>query len=240
MNEKATQRKGVIEGSARILREILRTPRCRQSVKILLNELDPENTPLLLRAIQEEAPELFLDLLNTSPALANIAFEGLHELLAQLHNFPPALLSSFLAEQLGELNGEKLGGASALALLMILQTADQQDEKLPEAAKGFHRDAAKGFADALDECEVDREDLAERLVKLILSRADSIAAKWGEQAAQPDSSTAKTVRSLAEGIKEIAAKHPDFIGNVVKPLVEAGREAIADKELKSTESGSDE
>ncbi|MHA1570119.1 MAG: hypothetical protein ACTSXZ_11675 [Alphaproteobacteria bacterium] len=226
MSDKAQPKQGVIEGASRVLRELLRTPRFKQSVRILLRDLDAENTPLLLRAIQEEDPELFLSLLTSAPQFANTTIAGAHELWRQLLTFPPELLASFLADALGDLQTERLGEAGGLFLALLLKASDQQSEKLQQATTDLRQGVARGFATALSDEGIE----GDRLLDLLLQGANSLAVRWGAEAAQPDSVAARRVGKTADAIREIAAQNPDFINHVVRPLVAAIQAAENDDE----------
>jgi hypothetical protein len=64
-------RRGPIEGTSRVLRELIRTPRFKKTVGILIRELDPENAGLLVRTLMWEDPEFFLSLLGAAPDVIN-------------------------------------------------------------------------------------------------------------------------------------------------------------------------
>lgn len=239
MTEETAPKSGVIEGTSRVLRELMRTPRFRQTLRILLRELDPENVPALVRAVREEDPELFLSLLAKAPSFANIGIEGARELLSHIAAFPPDLLFSFLAEMADDLNGERLGETAALSLILCLRIAKNKDEGLIQAAKGLKKGFQKGFEAGLaaEGIQVDKEKWAEQLLDLGFKGANELASKLGKESEKEDSKTKKLVNRLAEGMMRIARDNPEFMDNVVHPLLEAGIDALA---LNDSKNGDDE
>ena len=79
---------GIIGGGARILKELLRSPRVTKTARILLSNLDPEASPELVRTLVYGDTALFFDLLSATPELANAAILGLREGAEQLQQLP--------------------------------------------------------------------------------------------------------------------------------------------------------
>ncbi len=220
---------GVIEGTSRVLRELMRTPRFRQTIRILLRELDPENVPALIRSIREEDPEMFLSLLASTPTFANIGIEGAKDILSYITALQPELFYSFVAEMAADLNAERMGETAALTLVLFLRIAKDKDEGLFKAAKGIKKGFAKGFEAQLvaTGIKIDKEKWAEEILDLGLKTADKVADKLGKESEKKNSKTKKLVNQLAEGMTRIAKNNPEFIDNVVHPLLEAGIDALA-------------
>jgi hypothetical protein len=225
MAEEVAPRSGPIEGTSRVLRELLRTPRFRKTVNILLSELDPENAGLLVRTIIWEDPEFFLSLLRATPDIANAGIFGLLELSRQLSNFPPGLLANFFAGVLSDLDGERLGEALGRTWLLMADLGESGGGEIGTAGTGFARAFEKGLYAVL--AEAGGEEGSAGLVERIIPAVGSAAAKLGKEAAREGSETSATVQKIAEGIHRVAAENPDFIREVVAPLVEAGRQALA-------------
>jgi len=239
MSEAAGEKKGVIEGASRILRELLRTPRFRNTLRILLNELDPENAPLLVRTLREEDPVLFLNLLSVSPAFANAVLGCVHELLQQLLSFPEGLPASFFSGTLQDVEAARLGEIAGLALALAVEVSDREDASLGRAVEGFRKDVAEGFAAALSSRGIDGPKAAGAAIEGLIKAAQSVASRLGEQAGRENSPTQQAVSKLAEGIRDLARSNPAFIQNVVRPLAQAGREALDRAEEDEQEKGSD-
>ena len=174
MSQDISAHGGVIEGLSRILRELLRTPRFRESARILLDGLDPGEAAALVKTLWSEDPELFLGLLSGLPSLASAAIEGGAELLRIIAYFPPELRESLAAGITAEFDAERLGEAAAL----------------------------------------------------LLRGVDLLASRLEEDVAREDSPVRLVTGMVAEGLKDVAGRNPGFMNGVVRPLLEAGREAM--------------
>lgn len=226
MTEPKLPRTGPIEGTSRVLRELLRTPRFRKTVSILLSELDPENTGLLVRTFIWEDPEFFLSLFGAAPDITNVVINALLELPRQLSTFPPVMLTGFLEEAIGALDAEHLGEAVGRIWLLIVSLGESGGgEALAGAGSGFARGFKKGLAGVLS--EACGENGAAGFAERVLPAIGSAAAKLGREAAREGSETAAAVKKIAGGIRKMAMDNPDFFIAVVAPLVEAGRQALA-------------
>jgi len=224
MSEEAMPRPGPIEGTSRVLRELLRTPNFKKTVSILLGELDPENAGLLVRTLVWEDPEFFMSLFSAMPDILNTAIFALGELPRQLSVFPPGMLSGFLSEASGLIEAERLGEAVGLLLAMALELAGYKTRSSAETGSGFAGKFRKGFTGALS--EAGRDKGAVDVVELLLPAMERAATAIGREAAREGSDTAAAINKLSEGIRGVAEKNPDFMRAAIAPLVEAGREAL--------------
>ena len=239
MEEQTTQ--GPIEGASRILRELLRTPRFKASVRIVLRDLDPENAALLVRTLVWEDPEFFLSLVGSTPALMNAAIIGADEVVAQLSTFPPMLLTGFIARMVAELDARALGHSVGQALVLSARLAAVRDDDLSGAAAGFWEGLGAGITESLPEAEAG-EGAAGLLLDTLVPMLGSAAGRLGSEAVKEGSETRRLVRGLSSSMREIAGENPEFMREVVAPLVDAGRQALADSEaaVLDDESGSGE
>ncbi|MCJ7559535.1 hypothetical protein MUO79_02820 [Candidatus Bathyarchaeota archaeon] len=202
MSELPSPRNGPIEGTSRVLRELLRTPNFKKTVKILLNELDPENAGLLVRTAFWEDPEFFISLLGATPSLVNSMIEGTREFSTQMFSFPPRLLAGFMRGIIDDIDAESIGETAGNLLVLLSRTAGPQGDELGDARTRFWEGLGKGFKRSLG-------DGAE---------------------------TASFVESLAGSIRAFARENPELMKNVVTPLVQAGRDALAVVEESKDES----
>jgi len=236
MGREAPVKKGIIDGSSRVLKELLRTPRFKETVRILEREWDPENAPALVRTLWEEDPEIFLGLAGALPSLGNAAVGALREILRHLSTFPPGMLSPFMAELVDEMDAEGLGEAAGLFLVLLARAAGE-DEAFGRAAAGWKEGIGKGFSTTLSGEGIEKEKIVKSLLVLAVSGLSALAATLAKEAAREDSQTAKTVGTLADQIREAAEKNPEFMTKIVRPLVEAGREALAAGEPGTKKTG---
>ena len=201
--EEVAKRRGIIEGSSRVLRELLRAPRVRKSIEILVGNLDPESAPLLVRAVMDDRKQ-FLDVLSATPKLANAASGAARSLAEGLLAFPDPLLRDYASHALDTLDAEGLGeAAGALAVLgrRLLKEAEgsaggQLDRLAGEARSGFRAALARA---GHDEAE-------------ILDGA---------------------VEALADRIRRTAREDRDLRRRVVQPLAEAWRDALEEDRART-------
>lgn len=241
MDEQTPTRQGVIDGCNRVCRELLRSPNVRQSLRILLRELDPENAPALVRTLLRTDPELTLGLLSALPGMGNAALLGMREAMLLLANYPPALLASFLAQMAAELDAEALGETAGLLLAVVVKAAQQDIGGLSKNTEGLKSGIATGFHNALSQNGLEPYSVPGTLADAAVSAIQSFAAHLNEQAQKDESGTAAAVDKLAAGIREAAKQNPIFVQKVLRPLFLAGQEACADASFTedSTESDDD-
>jgi hypothetical protein len=212
-------RPGPIDGLARILRELIKTPRFRQSVGILMSELDPQSARLLVRTLMWEDFSFFLSLAGSSPDVINTWVIALDELMEQMSKMPEPLLTDFASGMVGKLNGEALGSAMAGALELIASISVSEDEGMRDSLEGLRHDVAKGFA---------RDDgsAAERLVEQTMPIVSAWMGRVGSESLVEGSPANRAVKAFSEGIRQAARENPEFVEGVVTPLADAWRDAF--------------
>ncbi len=237
--EKAALKTGPVEGAGRVLRELLRTPRFKESVRILLRDLDPENGALLARTLMFEDPEFFLSLLSAVPALVNTAIAGLEEALFRAGAFPPEVLDQLIRALVEDIDTRGLGRVAGQALALLV--------KLPAAPgtgpSGTSRTAPGGAGPETSGPPPAGDGASGEVVPLpdvLVSAMESIASQLGARAAEEGSGTKSLVEGLARGLRAVARGNPEFMREVAAPLVAAGREALARAEAGGSADGEDE
>ncbi len=220
-----TSADGVIGGGARMLRELLRTPRVVKTMRIALSNLDPENAPALVRTVLFGDSVLFFDLLTAGPDLANAVILGEREAATQLLEIPQELVDRFLPRLFEELSAEDLGEGAALASLALARLFGRNNPALEAGLTTFEKGFARGWQRALEERETKRGELAESMVSTTIGAADR-AASHLDAALDDDAALTKAVTRLAKGIRQLAADHPRVMNRLVRPLADAGREAL--------------
>jgi len=215
MNGENQTRRGLLEGAGRILTELLKTPKVRQTVRILLREFDPENAPQVVAALTRTDPELFLGALSRSADAANALVAGGRAFLDDLLRFPPATAAELASDLLHDFDAEHLGEACGLLAVLIARIAAQNPAELSLAFGDKLHGFAAGFGEA---ARREEPPLGDRLTALL--------AAWEEAAAQPDNPLHDRIRRLADGLGEGAARYPHLLDKVIAPLFAAGREAM--------------
>lgn len=94
--------------SARVLRQVLRTPAFRQVAALLAADAGPTTARDLVTALLEEDPEVWMGLSATSPARLNDLVSALVALGTRLGALPQPLLDAFLRELGEEIDQEGL------------------------------------------------------------------------------------------------------------------------------------
>jgi hypothetical protein len=228
-----TPARGPIEGVRRILRELLRTPRFKESVRIILRELDPENAALLVRTLMWEDPEFTLSLLGAAPAFLNAAIVGAGELVSQSSTFSPGVLTGFIAGVIGQLDGRAMGRAAGQALALSASLSAMRDEAVDAASARFWQEVGAGITESLPAGTEAGEGASRLMLDTLMPMLGSAVSRLGAQAVRDGSEARRLVKGLAEGMRAVASENPEFMREVVIPLVEAGREALAQAEAEA-------
>jgi len=90
-----------------IIRELLRTPVCKDILRENLQAVRSMDGRPLVRALMEEDPEVFLGLIASTPSLANALLGSLAEIGERLENqFPPGVLAPFVQSLAKEIDAD--------------------------------------------------------------------------------------------------------------------------------------
>jgi len=212
-------RPGPVDGLARILRELLRTPRFKRSVGIIISELDPGSARLLVRTLVWEDVAFFLSLAGSSPDIVNTFIIALDELMAQMSNFPEPLLTGFTASIIEKLDGESLGRALAGSLKLASGIASMEDNGVKGSLNDLKREVVKGFAG-------DRERATRKMVDSLLPMVSEWMGRAGKQSLVEGSPTNLALKAFSEGIRHALEQNPEFVRGVAAPLADAWRDAL--------------
>lgn len=110
------ERKGWVDAAARVARVALESPRVKASLSTILNAVDPDASPELVRTVLFTDSGVPLAVAGALPDGVNVLIEALHELAKQVTGFPPALVSETLGSLARRVRIEKLGDATGLLL----------------------------------------------------------------------------------------------------------------------------
>lgn len=104
--------RGIISTADGILGQLLESPTVKDNIRVLLNNLDPDNSRYLVRTILWKDPEVILGLLGSLSGVTNILIAALHEMSVQIpEKFSPGLLNAFIGSILRDIDSEKLNEA---------------------------------------------------------------------------------------------------------------------------------
>jgi hypothetical protein len=207
------QIKGLIDAADRILRELVRTPKFKEAVMILLNSIDPPSARSLVRTFFWGDPGLLMSIMGSLPALINTGSEALAEVAAQMNTMPPLLLQDFLNRVFAGIDGAAAGEAVGGLVGMVLSlNLSNKDSGLTKSLAGLGDDFARAYTEAAGPAA-------------LTGRLDTWMTGVAERAGDKTSSTHAFIQAAGKVIKD----NPAFVENVLKPLLGPALQAPAAK-----------
>jgi hypothetical protein len=195
--------KGLVDAADRILRELIRTPKFKEGVIILLNSIDPPAARSLVRTLFWGDPGLLMSVMSSLPAITNVAAEALAEVAAQMNSMPAPLLQAFLDRVVsgidGTAAGEATGGLVGVALSLNLA---EEDSDLAKSLSTLGNDFGRAYTAAAGD-------------SLLTSRMESWMAGIAEKAQDEKSTTYAFIQAAGKAMQS----NPDFVDRVLKPLL---------------------
>jgi hypothetical protein len=205
--------KGLIDAVDRIMRELIRTPKFKEAVIILLNSIDPPAVRGLVRTLFWQDPGLLMSVMGSLPALINTGAEALAEVAAQMNSMPGPLLQDFLDRVVagidGTAAGEAAGGLVGIALSLNLA---EGDSGLAQSLSALGGDFGRAYTAAAGETP-------------LTGRLDAWMASAAVKARDKESATYAFVQSASKALKN----NPDFVDHVLKPLLAPALKEAAKK-----------
>jgi hypothetical protein len=95
MQEMVMERRGAAE---RLLRELIRSPKFKASLRVLTANIDPATASGLARTLLWEDAETFMGTVSVLPALINFQTAFARGIAEQLNSFPPDILAAFMLQ----------------------------------------------------------------------------------------------------------------------------------------------
>jgi hypothetical protein len=132
MTEMTLEKQGISE---RLLRELIKSPKFKASMKLFTSNADPETAKGLAKALLWEDVEFFMGTVSTMPALVNFLVALGHEVAIQLNTFPPPMLIAFMSQLVQGVDFEAMQGAVA-EFKSVLDRLAPVVEELKEASSG--------------------------------------------------------------------------------------------------------
>lgn len=197
------EKKGIVEGADRIVGELLRNPRFKKSIIILLSSIDPKSARGLVRTLFWGDSDVTLSLMGAAPDLLNAIIEALAETAAQLGSMPPALLGEVLERIAAEIDGYTLGEAVG-ALVSTGASLAGRDGRAGGLPDGLGREFLRGYLEG--------------------ARGESPLSRlggWMERAAAAAGDESSPVRALVRGVTDALGENPEFVERVLKPILAA-------------------
>jgi hypothetical protein len=219
--EETGSRPGMLDMSNRILKELLRTPKFKAQVKVVLNSLDPPAAAELVRTLMWEDTELFLDLVGVFPELLNALLTGGRELMERMDQYPAPLLAAFTAQMIDKLDGEALGSLLTAIPDLFERLKSVPGEPLQQSLAGLCRRVSSGMG--AEDSGAAAAALAV-LQPFLQQQIRQLAAEAGKEGSE----TFKLIQGLSRTLAVALQENPDFITFVCMPLLESFRQAPGD------------
>ena len=140
MTEMTLEKHGVSE---RLLRELIKSPKFKASMKIFLANFDPETAKGLANSLMWEDVEFFMGTVSTMPALVNFLVALGREITAQLNTFPPPMLIAFMSQMVQGMDFEAMREA-VVEFKAVLDRLEPVVEELKEASSDVVAAAGAG------------------------------------------------------------------------------------------------
>lgn len=205
---------GIIDAADRVARELIGTPKFKETVRLLLSSLDSDSAPGLIQTLMWADPDFFLSIIGAAPKLINICILGGKELLEQLEGVPAALLGGLLAEFVERMDGEAVGSAVSRGLELYRKVKTLDGEPFKESWTAFHEKVEKGLAG-------EGGSGAAVLLSVLQPLLQERIARLAEEAAREGTEAHTLIRGLAGTISGAVEANPNFIEHVYRPLAEA-------------------
>ncbi|NLZ28649.1 MAG: hypothetical protein GX887_06770 [Firmicutes bacterium] len=216
---------GLIEALNRVTQELLKTPRFKAALKIIINSIDTGSVPQLVRTLMWEDTELFMSVLGTIPDLVNITILGGKEIMEQLRNYPPLLLDRFLSGLLERIDGQALGSTIDSTFGLVRDVCSLPDGLLKRSVLDLFSQVGGGMG---------WKDGS--ITTILFSSLEPFLNEQirflGEEAKKEDSEIRKLVDGLSAMVEESLKKNPDFVEYVCQPLLKVFRHAAENQPNK--------
>ncbi len=202
---------GLVEAFARIMRQVIRTPRLRDALVLMLNSIDPEGARELVRVLFWEDTGLFLAIVGAVPSLVNGCCEAASEMAAQFNAMPTPLLQEFVGRIADGIDGASAGEAAG-GLVNLLLSLGAAGSTLPESLASLGSEFGRSY------CGAAREST-------LTGRLEGWVEALAARAADENSGTHALIREAGRALE----RHPEFAENVLKPLLSPVVKSIFDE-----------
>lgn len=213
--------RGLVDAADRILRELIRTPKFKETVIILLRAVDPPAARGLVRTLFWQDPGLLLSLLGTMPAFINVGSEALAEVAKQMNSMPPPLLRDILDRIVSGIDGgaagEAAGGLVGMALSLDLQG---EESRLAKSLASLRQDFGPAYVEAAGQ-------------DALTGRLGSWMTRTAARARDEGSATSALIQAASQALQE----NPDFVEYVLRPLLEPVLKTTGKGAAKSAKAG---
>ncbi|MDY6795562.1 MAG: hypothetical protein SWK76_09850 [Actinomycetota bacterium] len=199
--ETAMERKGLIDATERILRELMHTPKFKESLIILLSNIDPPAARGLVRTLFWEDPGVLLSFFGALPDLINVGGEAMAEMVAQMNSLPEPLLRDFLNKVISGIDGKSWGEA-IVGLATMPLGLDEENNALKQGLEALGRDFKEGYGQSAGE-------------EVFLPWLNGWMERKAAEAKDKESTTHIFIREASKAMKN----NPEFVEHVLRPIL---------------------
>ena len=201
------EKKGLIDALDRIARELMRSSKFKESLIIILSNIDPPAARSLVRTLFWEDPGVLLSFFGALPNILNVGGEAMAEMVVQMSSLPPPLMQDFMEKIVSGLDGAVVGETVG-GMVNLSQTLRGEGSPLEEGMSALRADFSRAYQETAGEAP-------------LISGLEDWMATVAERAKDKDSTTYAFIREASKAMK----KNPDFVKHVLKPLLEPAMKA---------------
>jgi hypothetical protein len=213
----AIQTRGLVDAADRILGELIRTPKFKETVIILLNSIDPPAARRLVRTLFWGDPGLLMSIMGSLPDMVNVASEALAEMAVQMNTMPAPLLQDFLNRVFAGVDGTAAGEAAGGMVNVVLSLdLAESGNRLRMSLSALGEEFGRAYAETAG-------------AAALTARLEAWMSGVAERAADKDSSTHAFIQAAGKAIKD----NPAFVDNVLRPLLGPALQAPAAKKTSA-------
>ena len=201
------EQKGLIDALDRIAKELMRSSKFKESLIIILSNIDPPAARSLVRTLFWEDPGVLLSFFGALPNILNVGGEAMAEMVVQVNSLPPPLMRDFMQRIVSGLDGAVLG--ETVGGMVNLNRALQGEESpFVEGISALRADFSQAYQETAGEAP-------------LLSGLEDWMATVAERAKDKESTTYAFIQEASKAMKS----NPDFVKHVLKPLLEPALKA---------------
>ncbi|MEW5784532.1 MAG: hypothetical protein AB1767_05550 [Bacillota bacterium] len=219
--EETSSRPGMLDLFNRILKELLRTPKFKAQVKVVLNSLDPPAAAALVRTLMWEDTEIFLDMVGVFPELLNALLTGGREFTERMDQYPAPLPAAFIAQIIDKLDGEALGSLIAAIPELFSRLKEVPGKPLQQSLAGLGRRVIRGLG-------TEESSPAAAALAVLQPFLQQQIRRLAVEVGQDGSETRKLIQGLSQTLAAALQENPDFISFVCRPFLDSFRQSAGD------------
>lgn len=215
----AIEKKGLIDALDRIARELMRSSKFKESLIIILSNIDPPAARSLVRTLFWEDPGVLLSLFGALPNILNVGAEAVAEMVVQMNSLPPPLLQDFTQKIVTGLNGAVIGEVAG-GMVNLSKTLQQEGSPFLEGMNTLKAEVSRSYKETAGDAP-------------LTGGLEDWMAAVAERAKDSESTTYAFIQQAGKAMKS----NPDFVKHVLKPLLEPALKAPAPRKKSAAKKG---